>query len=154
MRVRFHSVDGSACDRVIVVDPEDSDVHEGDHVGYRCPECGQFDEDEGEIWHLEHCSLAGEGGRRYYAASAPVGEQGPTPELQPEHTVDILRSAVTTSRHDLRNGEAFAFICPVCSTGDETLTETRHDEFCPLSGRHGQRRLQKGRRLATDGGED
>lgn len=148
MLVRFEPVEDSICDRVIVVDPEDSNFREGDQVGHRCTECYQFDEDEPEIWHLEHCSLAGQGGRRLYDAPAP--SHSPTPELQPEHIVEILKSAVTTARHDLRHGEPFAFVCSVCSNGADTLTETRHDTFCPLAGRHSTATHDRAR---ADGGD-
>lgn len=148
--VRFVAVDGSDCDRIVVEDPEDSTIEAGVDVGRICVHCQQVDEDAAEIYHDDDCPLAGEGGRRLFTQ---LDTSGPTPELRPEHQIDILRSSTTTMRHDLRRGEPFAFRCGACGVCDETLRECWHDAWCPLAGVHGRQTVEAARRrAATDGG--
>jgi len=130
MRVQLEPVEGTQIQRLTVVDSGSADVHVGEVVGYRCPECDQADESLRQIWHEAECSLAGKHGRAHYDELEPtLDAEETTPELRPEHEITIVK---------YNDGWVIGFKCDSCHNADETLGEIVHDEVCGLAGRHGR----------------
>lgn len=135
MRVSLEKLGETAFQRLEVVDPERTDSHPGEVVGYRCMECHKIDETREQIWHDEDCSHAGEGGRQYYDDLEPDVPGRPTPELSADHPITMIRAAQTDDTDGVHNGEVLAFRCE-CGNADEDVLEVVHDEACPLAGWH------------------
>ena len=116
-----------------VVDPNGSDYHEGQAVGYRCQECQQADETLDQLWHADDCPLAGEHGRSHYDELEPTTVEGHSPELSPDHEIVMVRSAETDNSVGVSRGDVILFICAECGNADEDLFEIVHDEACSLA---------------------
>ena len=138
MKVVREDLEGTQVQRLTVIDPEGTDYHVGELVGYLCPECLQCDETLTQIWHDEGCSLAGEHGRQHYDSLEPDVPGRPSPELQPDHPVMVVKYGETEGRGGLCQDEVLAFICN-CGNADEDFFEIVHDENCELAGEHARR---------------
>ena len=137
MKVVREDLEDTQVQRLTVVDPGKTGSHIGELVGYLCPECLQVDETLTQIWHDDSCSLAGEHGRQHYDSLEPDVDGRPTPELQDDHPVTVVKYAETEGRGGLCQDEVVAFICN-CGNADEDLFELVHDEGCDLAGKHGR----------------
>lgn len=116
-----------------VVEAEHSDYHEGQAVGYRCQLCQQADETLDQLYHEADCQLAGEHGRSHYDTLDPTADEGPFPELSPNHEFVMVRSAETDNSVGVSRGNVVLFICDECGNADEDLFEIVHDEQCSLA---------------------
>lgn len=122
--MRCDDVDGTQIQRLTVDEPGPNDIHVGEVVGYRCPECKQADETLHQIWHKADCSLAGEHGREHYDGFEPTFDNGrPTPEFHPEHEIQVVH---------IPEGRVVGFRCS-CGNLDECAFEVVHDEQCGLA---------------------
>jgi hypothetical protein len=136
MKVTREDLEGTQIQRLIVVEPQESDHHVGECAGYLCSECLQADETLAQIWHDEDCSLAGEHGRAHYDTLEPDVPGRSVPELDPTHPITVVEFADTEGRNGLLAGEVLAFHCGECGNADEDLFEIVHDEVCGLAGQH------------------
>jgi hypothetical protein len=110
---------------------------EGEVVGYICECCDQCNETIHQIWHQEECPLAGRHGRTHYEDLSPTVPGTPTPELDPDIPITVVKMATNQGRRERTKGEVVSFLCR-CGSLDEDLFEVVHDEDCPLAGRHGR----------------
>lgn len=132
MRVNLKPLEGTQIDRMVVVEPQSADVHDGEVVGYMCSECWQADETRQQIWHDEDCSLCGVHGREFYDEIEPDNDIRPTPEFNPEHKLTVIKAAESSGRDRPCENEVVAFRCS-CGNADEDLFEIVHDEACALA---------------------
>lgn len=133
MLTEHEELPNTQIEQLRVTESDKTNHHPGEVVGYRCPECGQADESKSQIWHGESCSLAGEHGRQHYDDKEMVPVcGGATPELDPEHTIIMVRSAETDTTRDIERGSPVMWLCEFCLNADETIAEIFHDENCPV----------------------
>lgn len=132
MKVALRSLDGTDIRRLEVIDPETSNTHVGESVGYLCPHCGQADETRHQIWHDSDCRYAGEHGRSHYDDIVPDVPGRPTPELDPDHEIEMVAAGESHQDIGIHNGEVLGFRCR-CGNLDEDLFEVVHDSRCELS---------------------
>lgn len=147
--------------RLVVADPEGVDHYDaGDQVGYQCLECGHADETRAQIYHPADCPLAGHHGRAHYDAFEPRVRGRPTPELQPEHEVVVVKAADGTGRKATspRNGGVIGYLCS-CGNLDEDCFEICHDRPCGLADEDGLTKrdevpaVEALREVRTNGGD-
>jgi len=132
MIITLKPLEGTDILRLAVTDPEQSDVHAGESVGYLCPHCRQCDETRHQIWHRRSCPYAGEHGRQHYDDLEPEVPGRPTPELDPEHEIELVIAGESRPAIGVHNGEVVAFRCR-CGNLDEDLFEVVHDVRCELA---------------------
>jgi len=133
MKVSRHQLSDCEIEMLQVEEPPNSDHHPGETIGYRCVGCGQADESRAQIWHDEDCIHAGDHGRQYYDSQPSADETHN--ELDPDHTLFMVRSAETNVHEGVERGSPVMWLCGECFNGDETAAEIVHDEACPLAGR-------------------
>jgi len=131
MKVEREPLPGCDIQQLRVVEAPHSDHHPGEVVGYRCATCGQADESKSQIWHRECCHHAGEHGRSHYEGAPPTDETHA--ELDPAHTLFMVRSAETDVTEGVERGSPVMWLCGSCFNGDETAGEIVHDEACSLA---------------------
>lgn len=132
MMVEFTELENSAMLRLDVVDPRHADVRRGQAVGYLCPECRQADETRDQVWHEPDCSHVGEHGRTHYDDLEPTADVRPSPELKPEHRIDVIVAAEPRQHLGIGIGTVLGFRC-TCGNLDESVFEVVHDAGCDLA---------------------
>lgn len=134
MLTEHEELPNTQIEQLRVTESDKTNHHPGEVVGYRCSLCFQSDESKAQIYHEDDCPLAGEHGRQYYddEEMKPVSG-GETPELDPEHTIIMVRSAETDTTKGVERGSPVMWLCEFCKNGDETIDEVKHDENCPLA---------------------
>lgn len=133
MKVALKALSQTDIYRLEVDDPEASNTHVGESVGYLCPHCRQCDETRHQIWHDEDCRYAGDHGRGHYDRLEPTTSgDHPTPELHPDHEINIVHASESQQDIGIHHGEVLAFRCG-CGNLDEDIFEIVHDSRCELA---------------------
>lgn len=132
MKVALQPLSKTDIYRLEVTDPQDSNTHVAESVGYLCPHCRQCDETRHQIWHDADCPYAGQHGRAHYDDLEPKVDGRPTPELDPRHEINIVLAGESHQDIDIHNGETLAFRCH-CGNLDEDIFELVHDSRCELA---------------------
>lgn len=133
MKVSLEQVSDTDIYRLEVTHPQASNTHIGESVGYLCPHCQQCDETRHQIWHDEDCRYAGDHGRSHYDDLEPTTPTDhPTPELNPEHEINIVYTSASHQDIGIHNDQVIAFRCH-CGNLDEDIFEIVHDSRCELA---------------------